>query len=115
MAAECGGSLLIHVDGTTAACTEELEGRPCAGTEAAHRRPPCSCEEILGRGACEVCALESWTDDDWRHAAHVGHVARSRSRARCAGRRRHQVDTWLALRAARTASYPGGNPALTRG
>ena len=72
----CGGTLLVHVDGEPAACTEELEGRCCAGPGTPHAREV-PCEDLLGPGGCEVCALETWTPDLWRHAVHVGTMARA--------------------------------------
>ena len=85
----CGGALIVHSDGTTAACTEELEGRPCPGTGFTHLRPTVSCADVLGEGACESCVLEAWTDLDWRHAAHIGSL--KRHRARCASHTRRSV------------------------
>ena len=78
----CGGTLLVHGDGTAAACTEELEGRCCGGADAAHDGGAVLCEEVLGPGGCEVCALEAWTAGDWRHAARVGVIARRARRCR---------------------------------
>jgi hypothetical protein len=72
----CGGTLLVHSDGEPAACTEELEGRCCAGTDAPHL-DEVTCESVLGPGGCEVCALEAWTPRLWRHAVRVGTMARS--------------------------------------
>lgn len=77
---ECGGALLVHVDSSPAACTEELEGRCCAGTDAAHRGGTILCQDVLGPGGCETCALESWAEPQWRHAAHVGLIARASRR-----------------------------------
>jgi hypothetical protein len=76
----CGGALLVHVDSSPAACTEELEGRCCAGPDAAHRGGTVSCQDVLGPGGCETCMLESWSEPQWRHATHVGLIARSARR-----------------------------------
>jgi hypothetical protein len=77
---QCGGALLVHLDASTAACTEELEGRCCAGAHAAHRGGTVSCQDVLGPGGCETCALDSFTERQWRHVAHVGVMARSTRR-----------------------------------
>ena len=87
----CGGTLLVHFDGEPAACTEELEGRCCAGPGLPHARQ-LACEAHLGPGACEVCAVEAWTPRMWRHAVHVGTLARSARLCRAhTGARRVQV------------------------
>jgi hypothetical protein len=51
---ECRGVLVVHLDGSMAACTEELLGRPCAGE--AHRDRT-TCEAVLGSGGCEHCEV----------------------------------------------------------
>ncbi len=79
---QCGGALLVHLDSTMAACTEELEGRCCAGPDAAHRGGIVSCQDVLGLGGCETCAFEQFTEGNWRHVAHVGTMVRARSRCR---------------------------------
>jgi hypothetical protein len=87
--AQCSGTLVVHGDGSPAACTEELEGRCCAGSGAEHTGPAIGCEDMLGRGGCEICAMESFTARDWRHAAHVAAVAaRGRRCVAHAGARR---------------------------
>lgn len=68
----CSGRLLMHCDGSPAACTEELDGRMCPGVEALHAGSPVTCEAILGPGGCETCGLEQWSERQWRHAVHVG-------------------------------------------
>ena len=80
----CDGTWVVHQDGTSAACSEEISGRPCAGSGAAHRGGTATCETLLGPGACEWCALGSWESRDWRHAAHVGRMARAQRRCRVA-------------------------------
>ncbi|HZU79690.1 MAG TPA: hypothetical protein VE991_07215 [Acidimicrobiales bacterium] len=77
--AQCRGTLLIHADGTTAACSEELEGRCCPGELATHAATA-RCEDFLGRGGCEICVLESFTARDWKHATHVATYARTSHR-----------------------------------
>lgn len=74
--AHCEGTLLVHLDGTPAACTEELMGRCCPGPTAWHGGGTAQCRAMLGPGGCETCEMESWTDDQWRHAAHVARLAR---------------------------------------
>lgn len=76
----CGGTLLTHADGTLAACTEELEGRSCAGNALAHAGGSVPCEAVLGVGGCELCAVEQWSPRQWTHAVHVGRQRRSRLR-----------------------------------
>lgn len=85
----CDGSLMLHADGTPAACTEELEGRPCAGLEAEHRGPATSCDELLGAGGCELCTIDAWGDDQWRHAVHLG--CSRRHAQRCVAHRPQRV------------------------
>jgi len=72
----CVGALVVHTDATSAACTEELEGRRCAGLHIEHAGGRVSCQELLGAGACETCALDAWGVREWRHAVHVGRAAR---------------------------------------
>lgn len=86
----CGGALLVHLDATQAACTEELDGRCCAGVDAVHLGGSLSCAEVLGPGGCETCELQSWGEPEWRHAARIGVIARRAGR--CHHHRRvHQV------------------------
>jgi hypothetical protein len=89
----CGGTLLVHIDGEPAACTEELEGRCCAGVDAPHAGE-LACEALLGPGACELCAMTAWTPRLWRHAVHVGTMAAGarRCRAHTAARRRRAAE-----------------------
>lgn len=84
----CSGMLLVHVDGSLAACTEELEGRTCAGPEASHRDSSVSCHDVLGLGGCELCSPEHWGDRDWHHTARIGHMVQHRHRCRTHIRRR---------------------------
>lgn len=76
----CGGALLVHLDSSPAACTEELEGRCCAGPHVVHRAGTLSCQDVLGPGGCETCIFEAYTEREWRHVAHVGVMARSSQR-----------------------------------
>ena len=78
--ATCVGLLLIHRDGQPAACTEELEGRCCPDPRAIHVGGVAGCEQVLGSGGCEQCSLEVWEEGDWRHAVHVGKLARTNRR-----------------------------------
>ena len=80
----CDGMLVVHADGSPAACTRELEGLACAGMEAAHSCGATTCEELLGEGGCEECAADAaeWDDHEWSHAVHVGRMASGRQRCR---------------------------------
>jgi len=78
----CAGALWLHVDGTVAACSEEVAGRPCAGVGALHLGGTCSCADALGPGACELCAPDAFSERDWRHVAHVARFARTHRRCR---------------------------------
>lgn len=90
--AQCGGTLVVHLDSTVAACTEEFEGRCCAGSHADHAGGAASCQAVLGPGACETCAAQEWTAPQWRHAVHVGAMVRARRRCTVhAGARRAPV------------------------
>lgn len=98
---KCSGMLLVHVDASPAACTEELEGRCCPGTEALHLGGRVACQEVLGPGACEMCALEALSPRQWRHSVHLAVRLR---RARHCTEHRHsrppvspevEVDAWL--------------------
>ena len=99
----CAGALLVHMDATPAACTEELEGRQCAGLHAEHEGGHVLCQEVLGAGACETCALDAWGVKEWHHAAHLGRAARRAMG--CAAHRRvrrsvpanHDLDALLGM------------------
>jgi hypothetical protein len=52
----CGGIAVVHLDGSFAACTEELLGRACAGPGAQHAEEV-SCEALTGPGGCEHCEV----------------------------------------------------------
>ena len=77
--AMCGGTMVRHGDGTSAACSEELEGRCCAGSDAPHLGDE-TCEDVLGPGGCEYCLPDAWDDRDWRHAVRIGGFARTQRR-----------------------------------
>lgn len=85
----CGGVLLVHVDSSPAACTEELEGRCCPGPEALHLGGRLSCGEALGPGACETCALEALSPRQWRHSLHL--AMRLRTARNCGDHRRSRL------------------------
>lgn len=81
--AMCPGALVVHNDGTLAACSEELDGRCCVGADRPHLGA-ISCRDLLGLGGCEECAGDGggpWADgtdvDDpaWRHAVRIGVLA----------------------------------------
>ena len=77
MGQHCDGTLLVHHDGTAAACSEELEGRCCPGPAAVHGGGSATCDEVLGGGGCELCAADSWGEREWRHATHLGQCRRT--------------------------------------
>lgn len=77
MAMQCEGTLVLHSDGSAAACSEELQGRPCAGTHIEHAGGTSRCEDVLGPDGCELCAIDAWDAPAWRHAAHLGRFART--------------------------------------
>jgi hypothetical protein len=52
----CGGIAVVHLDGSFAACTEELLGRVCSGPRSSHAGQV-SCDEVLGPGGCEHCEV----------------------------------------------------------
>jgi len=77
----CGGALLIHDDGTVAACTEELAGRCCPGPFSDHVGGSTSCTAALGEGGCELCGGGWFAPLEWRHALRI--AARARNPRRC--------------------------------
>ncbi|MHB8437656.1 MAG: hypothetical protein ACYDD4_00625 [Acidimicrobiales bacterium] len=87
---QCIGTLLLHLDGSVAACSEEIDGRCCPGADALHSGGTTDCVTELGSGGCETCAFELMTSRDWTH---ISHVARFASRS---------CSTHLRRRAART-------------
>lgn len=81
----CPGTMVLHLDGTPAACSEELDGRCCPGDDRPHLGA-ISCGDLLGLGGCEACApaapAEGWDDPAWRHAVRVGVLAARRQQCR---------------------------------
>lgn len=91
----CPGTLVVHVDGTAAACSEELDGRCCSGADVAHRQRV-SCRDLLGLGGCDTCGTDlgdlgdhDGLDDDpfVRHAVRVAVMATRRPRCHVHRRR----------------------------
>lgn len=66
--AGCGGTLIAHLDGAVAACTEELLGRPCLG---APHLEEAACETVLGPGGCEHCDVVFEAESFVRSAVHT--------------------------------------------
>jgi len=50
----CPGQLVVHRDGTVAYCTEEQDGRACAGEDRPHRRGVLACR-VVTRDPCSAC------------------------------------------------------------
>lgn len=83
-AGSCPGVLVVHDDGTAAACSEELDGRCCVGSGQPHFGTV-SCADLLGMGGCEECtpaSADGWDDPAWRHAVRLGVLAARRTRCR---------------------------------
>ena len=93
----CYGTLVLHRDGTAAACSEELDGRPCAGNDRPHAGI-ISCRDLLGFGGCEHCVVDHWDGRAWQHAAHVGVLAAGPRRCR---RRPSPEAAWVPVEVAR--------------
>jgi len=53
----CIGSLILHADGTIAACTEDEEPDGCAGHEQRHEGDPRRCFEVFG--GCNYCGVHA--------------------------------------------------------
>ena len=87
----CDGTLVMHSDGTMAVCSEELAGRCCAGPTADHQGGWADCTTWLGPGGCELCAVDDWDGDTWRHVVHVGRLATMGRRCRAHSTARRAV------------------------
>jgi len=51
----CEGCLVLHRDGEIAFCTEELDGRACAGYHRPHLAGVMSCRVVPQRVRCRRC------------------------------------------------------------
>ena len=51
----CSGSLIVHADGTIAACTNDEDGDACAGIELRHQGDPHRCVDWWGD--CLYCGI----------------------------------------------------------
>lgn len=51
----CVGSLILHADGTVAACTEDDEPDACAGRDVRHEGDPKTC--VAWYGGCNRCGI----------------------------------------------------------
>ena len=80
----CAGTVVVHADGTPAACTCELEGLACAGLESEHLGGITTCVDLLGADGCEQCSRVTApaAEDPWRHAVRMGRMATARRRCR---------------------------------
>lgn len=80
----CAGTIVLHADGTPAACTLELEGVACAGLDSDHLGGVMTCDDLLGDEGCEQCSRVTApaAEDPWRHAVRVGRMATARRRCR---------------------------------
>lgn len=88
---QCCGTLLVHSDGTAAACTEELAGRCCPGPGFTHMGGSVRCTAFLGRGGCEFCGTEHSTGMNWGHVARIADYSRTQGRCTVHGPRRSNV------------------------
>lgn len=55
MGRACFGCLVVHRDGSVAFCTEELEGRPCAGYGVRHEGGTMACRVVPRLVRCRYC------------------------------------------------------------
>lgn len=55
MGSVCGGCLVLHRDGSVAFCTEELDGRPCAGYGQRHLGGTMPCRVAPRLVSCMHC------------------------------------------------------------
>ena len=53
----CSGSLVLHGDGTVAACTEDDEAGGCEGHELRHEGDPVRCLDWSPDG-CNYCGIQ---------------------------------------------------------
>lgn len=53
--ASCSGSRIVHLDGTTAGCTNDDDTDGCAGRDLGHEGTPKRCYEWFG--SCEYCGI----------------------------------------------------------
>jgi hypothetical protein len=51
----CRGSLIQHLDGTPAGCTEVEDGHDCAGIDLRHESDPTTC--VVEWGGCNYCGV----------------------------------------------------------
>jgi hypothetical protein len=51
----CRGSLIVHLDGMPAGCTELEDGYECAGIELRHEGDPTIC--VAESGRCDRCGI----------------------------------------------------------
>jgi hypothetical protein len=77
---QCCGTLLVHEDGTAAACTEELAGRCCPGPVFSHLGGSVPCTALLGPEGCELCGCGLWCEPDWGHVTRLAGYARTQRR-----------------------------------
>ncbi len=56
----CPGQLVVHRDGTVAYCTEDTDGRRCAGEDHPHRGGFFACRVVDGE-SCAYCSVASVT------------------------------------------------------
>lgn len=82
--AVCSGVIIVHEDGSLAACSEELEGRVCR--QPGDHTGSLQCRELFGAAGCEHC---SGCQRDVREVRHALHIATMITRqARCPRARR---------------------------
>ena len=80
----CSGTIVLHADGTPAACTLELEGVACSGLDSDHLGGVMTCDDLLGADGCEQCTRVAGPEavDPLRHAVRVGRMTTARRRCR---------------------------------
>lgn len=67
--AVCPGVIIVHEDGSLAACSEELEGRVCG--QPGDHTGSVQCRELFGAAGCEHCSGRQGDAREVRHALHI--------------------------------------------
>ena len=64
----CPGSRILHVDGTPAGCTADVERDRCAGRDRLHQGDPVTCFVWSTHGGCEHCGVQAVTQNAVRRS-----------------------------------------------